>query len=609
MSRTHRERSEIWLFETITLRHVAWVWWGLSYGHCLRYLSMHRSMAAFWKRAISAGRLQLLVTPAMWSPDTHARLPGLIEDHAARLEPTGCYQWLKRFFPGPGLRVFLRKSLSSRAFNVLVLCVEAERLRRLGEVVRVFPARDVPAVVQHVPRGAWSVPRTYRLLLTLQARCSPWMSVLRLLGVWIVRLIRSGCCWRKPQPQPWGISQKTDSAPTLTRTVDHALLYAQGPFAPQEILHIIDDTALWPGWPQHAGEARIPYVVSERIPMPISYAISRLLGVWMMQFLIPFAWRAIAYREAKDLSDLVFWLGRYGVVNEVLLLHHRPRVYVTWDIYSIANNVRTMVFERHGIRCAGYLHGDLFYPHYRFQHPYVHLLFSPGPRYRTMFASTWEGVGRTVVTGHLRIQKVLEHLERPPDQQAHPIQKPRGHLVVAYDTSYAPEVGYADDVFDAFLRSLLMLVDAYPSVTVFLKRKYRQTIPSFERLKTRLLTHPRVHVLYEVDSYYLLSLADSVVVLGSSTIGIEALSCHKPVLYFDPRSNGEGILYRTHDPSLVCDSAEALRDRYAGMLAGDYISEATWDRIVAENGRYMEARPLSIIREELARELSGDGRS
>ena len=48
---------------------------------------------------------------------------------------------------------------------------------------------------------------------------------------------------------------------------------------------------------------------------------------------------------------------------------------------------------------------------------------------------------------------------------------------------------------------------------------------------------------------------------------------------------------------------QILFDRYARLLAGDYISDVTWDQMVAENSRYMEAKPLSIIREELAREL------
>lgn len=600
------------IFETLSRWGLSrlWAYVALLRGRSLVYAQADSTVAEQFQRRFGRSRCEAILSPFLLTQTGHDQTYAIIESMKENLERNLAFRLLARFLPHQKMSLTVRKALVAEGFHHVVLALEVQRLLEQGHSVRFYPARRRPFIEKEFSQANAAVPRLYhvwislkafllRLMLPLWAGLKAIYEVLRDRGI-IVRSLRA---------VEWGIAQLTEPTLSKTRAIDHELIYGCGDLQPQRILHVIDGTDISEDLRAHFEGRGIPFVLSRALPVPLRYFFSRILWDHLVLFALPCAALAIVYR--LDVAVLRSLLSTaLGVLRcEILCQHHRPRIFFTWDTYGFFANVRTMVFDRHGLKSIGYIHGAPAFAYYYYHYTYMHVLVCMGQSIGDMVMQKGVRCDRMIAIGHIQTQYTWEEIKTSGKRSDVRARTDR-HVLVAFDTTLTRYWGITDEVLAVFYSGLLTLVERFSQIHLCLKRKNLEEIPAFQRLEQAFRQHPRVTICYDVLSYRLMAQADSVVAIAASTAGIEALSCRIPTIFFDPRPNGYGVNpYRRYSRFLCCSTPEELIERYVNLLNGSYPPAEVWDDLVQHESKYFESEPLTALRALLLSELDPNPQS
>lgn len=578
------------------------MWWWMCHawarGATVAYATGHPGVIAWWKRHAPPGRLTEFVSECFRTAEPHLTLYELTETQAEQIGRSQAAQGLGRLFPHPQMGRTLRRFLRQAMFNQWLVSWDVERLIARGDTVRFFPRRNDPWINRQCQRAWGAVPRGYRIALGAKGWLGGVVLPIAIAMGLVARVLwRRQVCGRPPVAQRWKIAQKIQPSLPTTRVPDNELLYADGDLDPRRILHVVDGRDVTPESLAYFQALGSRVVCPERLSMPLRYFLTRACWGFFMALVVPCGLAALVSRAQRGLSMAAVRLGWYVMVCEVFAMHHQPQVYFGFDAYDVLFNIRTMVWERSGTRCVGITDGPPEAPMSCFHGLYAHVLLLPGEGMRRMFGRTLEAVGRVVSVGHVHTELALGQAPAPGRS---------GHVVVAFDSSFCPIWGLSMQVFRDFYAGLLELVDAYPAITLHLKRKYlhrEEPNPAYAEVEEAFERHPRIAVFYGDNAYHLLAEADSVVAIAGTTMAVQALACRKPTVVFDTRSMHANNRLRRYHPFLVCHATDELLERYARVLAGRYPVELM-EAVVSAESKFYDERPLSFVRKLLLSEAT-----
>lgn len=569
------------------------LWWWLAQarwrGATVRYLDGHPAAIRWWQRRFPDGAVaQLTGGAAYYDWDGHLGLYERLERQAADLAADPVSRRLERFFPHPQTGRTLRRSLEVHSVTQWTTLHDLAAALERGAAIRWFPAREHRLLDGACPLVWATTPRVYRMALRfLQAVHGLVWPMLAALGR-AARVVKTrGLARRLPSPTPWGVAQKVMEVLPQGRVPPQELLFGTGHLAPERILHLMEDAKpISDGTAAYFQQRKSAIIRTEGLPMPLGYWLRRVWGDFFFRLACPAFWHALWSRQSRELFWPAVRLGWQVVSCEIVMQHHRPRVYLAYDTYDVFCNVRTMVWEHAGVRCVGYLHGTPTAPLAIHHGLYVHTLLVAGSRIREMFGRTFDAVGQAVVVGqpHLDLAATAAPARRQP-----------GHMVAAFDTSFHAPSGHDAAALEEFYLALLELLEAYPSLRLVLKRKYAAEVesnPGFDAVAAQFQRHPRVEVVSrERHTHELLAEASSVVAITISTTGIEALARGTPAFFFDPRPNMSSF-YQQRYPFLVCRTRQELIARYGALLSGAYPRELM-ERVVEQESLRASEHPLT----------------
>jgi len=560
------------------------------------YAAGQSRLVRWWRQRYPDGAFEEFISEDLQKREGHVEWYKVVERRAQEIGRSVAARRLQRLLPHPQMDRTLRRALRIDGFEAWLLSLDVERRRSAGASVKFFPARRRAFLEDSRPAAWRAVPWSYRVSLTVTQWFRDGALPLALAFGRVIRMVKTrGVISRPPRIRAWGIAQKIGRVLPTTFVADHELIFADGMLHPSRILHLADSREVLPEVRAYFQTRGSPLVCVERLRVPLAYVLKRVCRDFLFGMVVPCGIAAMRFRRERDLFRVAVRIGWQIISCEIFAQHHRPRVYVSWDTYDVLFSVRTMVWERTGTRCVGYIHASPTVPLIYYHGLYAHVLLVAGPRIREMFGDMLSAVGRVLPVGHLHTELALGTVPAPSRAE---------HRVAAFDSSFSPIFGLTTGVFRAFYLGLVRLAEAYPQVTIVLKRKNpprEDPNPAYTELEVLLERHPRLRVVYEAHTYTLLAQADSVVALAASTVGIEALACRRPAVAFDPRPNyADNPLWR-YDPFLVCHTAEDLIDRYRRILAGAYPA-GLMEAVVRQESAFYEERPLSRLRQVLLEE-------
>lgn len=592
-----RRSGRLWLFEYVgldvwTTAILLWAWWT---GETVRYAQVSARANNLWRRLFPARQFDELESQYSQQASTHFEIYRLIEKRSIEIERAPLFQALERFLPHPKLGPVVRKALIADGFMQLLLSLEAEQRQAEGQLVSFLPKERRPYLLKHYSSAAQTIPAPWRFILFIQALSNHLLCPLRYgAGVpWI--MLRNGVAWRLPPPQQWAISQMVlgDVSPSSLMTDE--IIYGEGSLAPNKILHVLQGRPS-AGYLDYARSKGLPVVDVQQLRSTSGFIWARVLCGYLPSLARQALWDGIFHRTAADIVLAILRIGLYVLENERLALHHHSRVWFGWDAYWVRADVRAMVWDRLGGCYVGYVHGVLDHPSYSYHNTYMPVLLLPGIGMRDMLGETLQHIPEIAFIGFMKTEFTPDEIAKA---QRLRVNEPSAHIVVAFDSSYSPLGGLTEKVYEKFFMGLLDLLEDQPHILLYLKLKYRhQDQPAYTRMAARFEQHRRVHVTYD-DTYHLLAAADSVVVIGGSTVGWEALACRKPAFFFDPRDCYREKPAWKYSPPLVCHTADELLQNYRCLLRGQYLDPAAWNRIVSYEARFAEERPLTAVRQLL----------
>lgn len=560
------------------------------------YAAGQSRLVRWWRQRYPDGAFEAFISEDLQKCEGHLKWYEAVERRAQGIERSIAARRLQRLLPHPQMDRTLRRALRIDGFEAWLLSLDVERQLSAGASVKFFPTRRRAFLEDSRPAAWRAVPWSYRVSLTVAQWFRDGVLPLALAFGRVIRMVQTrGVSGRRPRTRAWGIAQKIDRALPTTRVADHELIFADGLLHPSRILHVADSREVPPDVRAYFQALGSSVVCMERLRVPLAYVLKRVCRDFLMGMVVPCGIAAMWSRRERDLFRPAVRIGWQIISCEIFAQHHRPRLYVSWDTYDVLFSVRTMVWERTGTRCVGYIHASPSEPLIYYHGLYAHVLLVAGPRIREMFGETLSAVGRVLPVGHLQTEFALGTARAPSHSE---------HRVAAFDTSFSPIFGLTAEVFRTFYQGLVRLAEAYPQVTIVLKRKnpvHEDPNPAYAELAPLLERHPRIRVAYEENTYTLLAHADSVVVVAGSTVSIEALACRRPAVAFDPRPNYADNPLCRYDPFLVCHTAEDLIDRYRRIVAGAY-PVGLMETVVRRESMWYEERPLSRLRQFLLEE-------
>lgn len=573
----------------------AWLLWGWWRRATIRYAKGQSRLIRWWRQRCPEGVFEEFVSDDIQTYAGHLDWYDAVERQAHAIERSVACRCLQRFLPHPQMGRTLRRALRIDGLEAWLLSLDVERKLSAGMPVKFFPARKHAFLVERCPTAWQAVPWSYRLCLTASGWFRDGLLPLALAFGRVIRMVQTrGVSGSPPRIRTWGVAQKIGPLST-SRAAVHELLFAEGLLHPSRILHVADSREVPPEVQAHFQALGSPVVCMEQLRVPLAYFLKRVCRDFLMGLVVPCGIAALWSRRERDLFRSAVRMSWQIISCEVFAQHHRSRLYVSWDTYDVLFSIRTMVWERTGTRCVGYLHASPSDPLVYYHGLYAHVLLVAGPRIREMFGEALSAVGRVLTIGHPSTEFALEAARAPSHSE---------HRVAAFDTTFCPIFGLTTEVFRAFYQGLLRLAEAYPQVTIVLKRKYpvhEDPNPAYAEWAPCLERHLRIRVAYDENTYTLLAHADSVVAVANSTVNIEALACRRPTVAFDTRPNyADNPLWR-YDPFLVCHTAEELIDRYRCIVAGAYPA-GLMDAVVRRESMWYEERPLSRLRQLLLEE-------
>ncbi len=588
----------LWLFEHVgrgLFTQLA-VGWAALRGGEIRYAGGHPKILLFWRARLGMGRFDEFASRFAIEADTHLELFERMEERRADVENSRLFGSLRGFFPHEKLSTVVLKGLIAQSFFEFVLRQDAVRLRAEGRALHLFPRERRPFLKRWVPAAEPIIPLLWRVLLRLEDVFFHSFLLLSHGVGGILRLLKNGAVRRTPVPRPWGMAQITRTGLSPMALMWDSMIYDDGDLSPDQILHILKYPPS-PEYKAYAKEKGLHVVYPRDLPVPGSFfgrATQALFGPVLA---------ALISRGDRGMVRVAIRIVLDVLEAEILAVHHRFAVCFGFDCYWPTADVRALVWEKMGCRYIGHMFALPWLPAYSYQNTILPVFLCAGEGIKKVFGKTLAHVGRVIPMGLVSAEFALNRSAQEEEIRS---KAPAKHIVAAYDSTYAPFWALTTEVFTIFYEGLLDLVEAHPTVCVFLKRKYtpeEQENPAYTAIAPRLAAHPRIRLIEKESAYGLMAAADSVVAITSSTTGWEGLCCRKPVFFFDPRPRYQIHPAAPFGPPLFCHTREELVEGMGRLLNGEYLNPATWAAAVRQEARFADERPLRHLKQFLKEEV------
>ena len=360
-------------------------------------------------------------------------------------------------------------------------------------------------------------------------------------------------------------------------------LYDDGPFHPSRILHVVrsrleDDDAR-----RSLEKLQCAYTEFDRIPIPVHYLFRRILYEFILLTSLG-VFREI-FRGQRSPVLLIPSLAAMKMTMEAEIFYRAfdVDVFIARDEYSPFHIVRTQVANRYGNRTVGFQWADFWDRGEVLSHFVFDAYGIWGEFYTSFLAKTLKYTKRVeIIGGNIYGSDAMFGMARegylPEEYRA---LKDQFTIVAIMATSIAPEISLTRKATLTFYRDSLAVAHAHGNAFCVLKPK---TGEMDEELEELIREFPRARIEKDLHTYAFLPLADVVICIGNSTIGLEALMLGKRVIFYD-LTGFPGHLYARYSPFLVARTRGELQERVARILRdGVYLDEETLAEIRRRHG-------------------------
>jgi hypothetical protein len=360
-------------------------------------------------------------------------------------------------------------------------------------------------------------------------------------------------------------------------------LYSEGPFHPSRILHVVRSRLEDEEARRSLERLQCAYTEFDRIKIPVRYFFRRIL----YEFLLLTSLRVFReiFRGQGSPVLLIPSLAAMKMTMEAEIFYQAfdVDVFIARDEYSPFHIARTKVANRYGNRTVGFQWADFWDRGEALSHFVFDAYGIWGEFYTGFLAKTLKYTKRMeIIGGNIYGSDAMFRMARegylPGEYRA---LKEQYTIVAIMATSIAPEISLTREATLTFYRDALAVAHAFGNAFCVLKPKTGELDEELEELTREF---PRARIEKDLHTYAFLPLADVVICIGNSTIGLEALMLGKKVVFYD-LTGFPGHLYARYSPFLVARTREELQERVARILRdGLYLDDGTLEEIRRRHG-------------------------
>lgn len=542
-------------------------------------------------------------------------------DAIAEKYPGNLYATIaQRFCGDPLYRYALKKEIFNRytekrmkSYTFLLRLIEDLKNRSV-----VFVPADNEDVTAFFPeaaqqKGAWHVPPFFRIKNRIESLLASGIFYLLfpafLAGVAAKNASRGLKLSVQKKEYPFALDIYNPGINRKKRGYNAFFLYDRGMFHHSKILHVIrnrfDNSA-------GAGQTRefyenydFPYVESDTIPVPVRYYLETVIRDLVIRSIID-AIKGIFSEKNHRILIPALAVMKMKIDAEIFYLHYDVRVFIMRDEYSPFHIARTLVAHSAGNKTFGFSHGDDCH-HSGYINCIVCSTFGLwSTYYRRHLAKALEHTKTEIIgAGIYGLDKThaWEGEGRIP-QKYREIAK-NHQIILIFGSSFSPDLYITRELTLEFYKTILDLTDAYTDAIRVIKPKGDEfEDPDFKEV---IRGHERVILEDSVWTYRVLPVADLVICINVSTIGLEALMTGKKVLYYDVTANRHHA-YAAYSEYLVAFDPETMkRNIHRILVDGEYIDPDLITTIRHEHGFRYDGRVAERVR-EICRRLAEDTR-
>jgi hypothetical protein len=453
--------------------------------------------------------------------------------------------------------------------------------------------------------SALSVPAVVRFGVRVQGILGCLSFILYAHRLLVSLLVYPGLCLRRPRKQSFDVAcDMHDVPPTLPDTYEgrekwhksskQTFMYDSTVLRQESVLHVFRWRIPSKSSRRFFEQSGLPFAELGNTRIPLGYFIKRVLWHGYLRF-VYFGIRNLlsggtngwcigpAYRVVANL-----------VRNEVLFSAYDIKVFIGRDEGVFTHIVRSLALETIGCQTVGFAHGDYIFPSFPTAYVCMDTFCIWGDYNKSLYRNC--EIGRFEVIGGGMSSGLDDTANRPSERarQEYASQIEQFRIVVACDSSFQPDLYNTSETNDRFYRQVISLLNEFDDIFVVFKPKAKHVSQDhFEKLveSTAPDHRDRVTIEPELGFYEMLSIADLVVVIHNSTVGLEGLMAGVKVLYFDVTDSFRGSAYVRYDEHLVSFTDEAfLRNVKWVMKDGYYLPQSLLDQIVRDHAFKFDGR-------------------
>ncbi|MFA4859115.1 hypothetical protein [Methanoregula sp.] len=359
-------------------------------------------------------------------------------------------------------------------------------------------------------------------------------------------------------------------------------LYDAHEFHPSKILHVIDGRITDNNARASLEKFGSPYIELGTLKVPLSYA-GRRIGIDFIVKNSFFALRWIFSRNKRSSflvpSFIVMKMTMDAEINSEYLDIH---VFISRDDYSTVHIVRTLVARKNGNRTVGFQFAD-YSDHDLLSHIVYDKYALWGEFHREFHEKALQYSETEIIGANLYGSDELFRLIKTGYIPHKYEDLKKNHRIVAILSSgYHPELFLTKEITMEFYKTILEKTSSYPDVIRVIKTKRSEYVT--QELRDLIKGYQNVLIEEELSTYNFLPVADLVVCIWSSSIGLESIMAGKKVVYYDRTDNWRHP-YAHYNPYLVAFTPEDIDKNLERILQDhEYLNPAIIEKIQEYHG-------------------------
>lgn len=329
----------------------------------------------------------------------------------------------------------------------------------------------------------------------------------------------------------------------------------------------------------------VEIIEPKKIKVPLDYLFRRIIVDYYLKYIIGVFILNILKKERL----LLFYSLRICktiIHYEIFLKRYFFKVYITRDEYGPNSNIRSIVFNRNGIKTVGLPHGDYNHPFMQLveAYSYTHLdeYFIWGKGYEPYFNITTKNIKKYTPVGIPRIHYIKESLNDKNEFIDILKEKQSEHKIVSVFTGYINEQFLRDkpqrlkeniNYFNFVLNIYKEYKEKYNLYLVFKYKDrslYNEISEDLKNILNLYKNDPDITVYgIEKNSYNLIAYSDIVISWGLTSTGLESIAVYKPVVYYDPYKSRYNIFRSLFGNRIVTWNETEFKEAVIEILSGE----------------------------------------